>query len=173
MKFGKKRLGNWVVTKYNKKGVPFIKIKPVSGEFSWEYSSLDAMFVTVESAVDDELTHDGLQICLSIMGSFIHAADPVFYDLYVKCLQEYARIAEVRKPTSQEEERDIIEEMRVRYEINEELKKTGQDIIVEKIKNGDIKLDNEEIKLPESDNKEELSGEGWSVKAGENFDLKV
>ena len=31
MEFGKKRLGNWIVTKYNKDGVPFIKISPVSG----------------------------------------------------------------------------------------------------------------------------------------------
>ncbi len=36
MDFGKKRLGNWVITKYNKDGVTHIKVMPVSGEFSWE-----------------------------------------------------------------------------------------------------------------------------------------
>lgn len=173
MKFGKKRLGNWVVTKYKKSGVPFIKIKPVSGEFSWEYSSLDATFATIEHAIDNESTHNGLQTCLGIMGSFIHASDPVFYDLFVKCLETYAEIAEVRRPTTQAEEREIISEMKVQYEINEELKNAEQEVLVEMMKNGEIKLDNEEIELPKSDNKEELSGEGWSVKAGEDFDLKV
>lgn len=122
MDFGKKRLGNWVITKYNKDGVPFIKIKPVSGEYSWEYSSMDSMFPVVEAAVDDEATHNGFQTCIGIMGSFIHAADPVFYDLYIKCMECYAEIAEVRKPTSHEEELEIIREMKVEYELGEELK---------------------------------------------------
>lgn len=125
MKFGKKRLGNWVVKKYNKKGIPFIKVSPVSGEFSWEYSSMDATFATIEHAIDNESTHNGLQACLGIMGSFIHASDPIFYDLYVKCLETYAEIAEVRRPTTQAEEREIIREMKVQYEIDEELKKSG------------------------------------------------
>lgn len=123
MDFGKKRLGNWVITKYNKKGVPFIQVKPVSGEFSWEYSSMDGMSLMIETAMDDEQSHTGLQTCLGIMASFIHASDPVFYDLYVKCLEEYGKIAEVRKPTTREEEREIITEMKVQYELEEELKK--------------------------------------------------
>lgn len=126
MDFGKKRLGNWVITKYNKDGVPFIKIKPVSGEYSWEYSSLDSMFSVVESAVDDEATHNGFQTCIGIMGSFIHAADPVFYDLCIKCMECYAEIAEVRKPTTHEEELEIIREMKVEYELGEELNKAEQ-----------------------------------------------
>lgn len=126
MDFGKKRLGNWVVTKYSKDGVPFIKVCPVSGEYSWEYSSLDGMFAVVEAAMDDESGHEGLQTCLGIMGGFIHASDPVFYDLYVKCMEEYAKIAEVRKPTTQEDERRIIDEMRVEYDIAEELKRQGK-----------------------------------------------
>lgn len=123
MDFGKKRLGNWVITKYNKSGVPFIQVKPVSGEFAWEYSSMDSMFVTIENAVDDERQHIGLQTCLGVMGAFIHKSDPVFYDLYVKCLEVYGDIASERKPTTQEEERAIIDEMKVQYEFAEELKK--------------------------------------------------
>lgn len=122
MKVGKTRLGNWVVTKYFKKGVPFIKIAPVSGEFSWEYSGLDSIFVMIESAVDTVDSHVGLQTCLGIMGSFLHVSDPVFYDLYLKCLDEYAKIAEVRKPATQEEERQIIEDMKIEYEVSEALK---------------------------------------------------
>ena len=122
MKVGKIRLGNWIVTKYYKKGVPFIQVKPVSGEFSWEYSGLDPMFAVIETSVDSSDTHVGLQTCLGVMGSFIHAADPVFYDLYLKCLEEYGKIAENRKPTTQEEEREIIDEMKVQYELAEELK---------------------------------------------------
>ena len=57
-----------------------------------------------------------------IMGSFIHASNPVFYDLFVKCLEEYGKIAEVRKPTTREEERDIIADMKVQYDINEAIK---------------------------------------------------
>ena len=127
MDFGKKRLGNWVITKYNKDGVPFIKIKPVSGEYSWEYSSLDSMFSVVESAVDDETTHNGFQTCIGIMGSFIHAADPVFYDLYIKCMECYAEVAEVRKPNTHEEELEIIREMKVEYELGDELNKAGKE----------------------------------------------
>lgn len=123
MDFGKKRLGNWVITKYNKSGVPFIQVKPVSGEYSWEYSSMDSMFVMIEDALENESTHNGLQTCLGLMGSFIHAADPVFYDLYLKCMEAYSEIAEIRKPTTQEEEREIIREMKVQYELAEELKK--------------------------------------------------
>lgn len=122
MEFGKKRLGNWVITKYNNEGVPFIKIKPVSGEFSWEYSSFDEMFTFIEAAVDNEDVHSGFQTCLSIMGMFLHAKDPVFYDLYLKCLEVYADIADKRQPTTHEDERQIIEEMKVEYEIAEELK---------------------------------------------------
>lgn len=126
MDFGKKRLGNWVVTKYSKDGVPFIKVCPVSGEYSWEYSSLDEMFMKIEAAVDDESGHEGLQTCLGIMGGFIHASDPVFYDLYVRCMEEYAKIAEVRKPVTREDERRIIDEMRIEYEVAEELKRQGK-----------------------------------------------
>lgn len=122
MDFGKKRLGNLVVTKYSKDGVPFIKVCPVSGEYSWEYSSLDAMFMWIEAAMDDEATHEGLHTCLGIMDGFIHAADPVFYALYVKCMEEYEKIAKVRKPTTHEEELRIIDEMRVEYELSEALK---------------------------------------------------
>lgn len=122
MEFGEKRLGNWVVTKYDNEGVPFIRIKPVSGEFSWEYSSLDEIFPFIEAAMDNEDAHNGFQTCLSIMGMFLHAKDPIFYDLYLKCLEVYADIADKRNPTTQEEERQIIEEMKVEYEIAEELK---------------------------------------------------
>lgn len=121
MDFGKKRLGNWVITKYVKDGVPFIQIKPVSGEFSWEYSNLDEVFPFIEAAVDNEDIHGGFQTCLSIMGMFLHAKDPVFYDLYLKCLEVYADIADKRNPTTHEEERQIIEEMKVEYEMAQEL----------------------------------------------------
>lgn len=122
MNFGKKRLGNWVVTKYKKRGVPFIKVQPVSGEFSWEYSSLDEAYPFIEQAVDDEGSHDGLHTCLGIMGMFLHAKDPVFYDLYIKCMEVYAEVAEIRKPTTHEEELDIIRNMKIQYELAEELK---------------------------------------------------
>lgn len=125
MDFGKKRLGNWVITKYNKGGVPFIKVSPVSGEYSWEYSAMDSMFLTIDAAVDDEALHGGLQTCISIMGSFIHASDPVFHHLYLKCLELYADAAEIRKPTTHEEELEIIREMKVEYELGEELRKAA------------------------------------------------
>ena len=76
MEFGKKRLGNWIVTKYNKNGVPFIKISPVSGEFGWEYSSLDEMFPFIEAAIDDESSHNGFHTCIGIMGMFIPSKAP-------------------------------------------------------------------------------------------------
>lgn len=123
MKFGKMRLGNWVFTKYNKDGVPFIKVSPVSGEFSWEYSALDDVFVHIESALDDENRHVGFQTCMSIMGMFLHAKDPIFYDLYIKCLEVYDDIAEKLKPSTQEDERKIIDDMRVEYKINEQIMK--------------------------------------------------
>lgn len=123
MKVGKVRLGNWVVSKYYKKGAPFIKISPVSGEFSWEYSGLDNMFAAIEQAVDTPNMHVGFQTCLGIMSDFIHQSDyPVFYDLYLKCLEEYGKIAKERKPTTIQEEREIIGEMKIKYEINEALK---------------------------------------------------
>lgn len=127
MDFGKKRLGNWVFTKYNKDGVPFIKVSPVSGEFSWEYSAFDETFVHIEDALDSEGGHGGFQTCISIMGMFLHAKDPIFYDLYIKCLEVYAEVAEIRKPTTREEERDIIDKLKLRYEIDEELKKFNED----------------------------------------------
>ena len=123
MEFGKKQLGNWIITKYNKEGVPFIRIKPVSGEFAWEYSSLDEMFPYIEAAIDDEASHNGFHTCIGIMGMFIHAKDPVFYDLYLKCMEVYAEVAEIRKPTTHEEELEIINEMKVEYELAGELGK--------------------------------------------------
>lgn len=121
MKVGKVRFGNFVVTKYFKKGVPFIKIAAVSGEFSWEYSGLDEMFGMIEAAVDTVDSHIGFQTCLGIMGAFLHVSDPVFYDLYLKCLEEYGRIASERNPTTVEEEREIIADMKMEYEISSEL----------------------------------------------------
>lgn len=127
MDFVKKRLGNWVITKYNKEGVPHIKVMPVSGEYSWEYSGFDEMFVKIEAAVDTEENHDGLQTCLAVMGGFLHAESPIFYDLYLKCLYEYGKIAEERKPATREEERQIIEDMKIQYELSEELKKVEEE----------------------------------------------
>lgn len=128
MDFGQKRLGNWIVTKYKKEGVPFIRIKPVSGEFAWEYSSLDEAYLDIEAAVDNEDTHNGLQTCIGIMASFIHAFDPVFYHLYVKCLEVYGDIAEKVKPTTEEEELEIIRDMKVEYELGEELRKADEKV---------------------------------------------
>lgn len=125
MDFGKKRLGNWVITKYSKDGVPHIKVSPVSGEFSWEYSSLDAMYMTLDSAMDDDSTHDGLHTCLGIMGGFLHASDPVFYHLYVKCMEVYSEAADLLKPKTSEEELEIIRSMKVEHELGEELKKVS------------------------------------------------
>lgn len=128
MKVGKVRLGNWVVTKSYRKGVPFIKVAPVSGEFSWEYSGMDEMFAMIEGAVDTPDSHVGLQTCLGIMGAFIHVSDPVFYDLYLKCLDEYAKIAEVRRPATMEDERQIIEDMKIEYEISDELRVVSSEL---------------------------------------------
>lgn len=123
MEFGEKRLGNWIVMKFERDGVPFIGVKPVSGEFYWEYSALDAMYLSIDGHIDDEFSHEGLQTCLGIMGGFLHAEDPVFYDLYVKCMEVYSSIAQVRKPTTREQELEIINDMKVEYEFSEELKK--------------------------------------------------
>ena len=115
-------MGNWIVTKYEKDEVPFIRIKPVSSEYSWEYSAFDVMFQLIDTVIDDGKLHDGLQTCIAIMAEFIHQGDPVFYDLYLKCLDEYTKIAEKRNPSTLEEERQIIEEMQVQYEIDEALR---------------------------------------------------
>lgn len=122
MEFGERRLGNWVVAKLEKDGVPCIQIKPVSGEYLWRYSAMDVMYHALENVLDTDGIEGGLQTCLGVMGGFLHAQDPVFYDLYLKCLEEYGKIAEVRKPTTREEERDIIAEMKVRYDLDEVLK---------------------------------------------------
>lgn len=59
------------------------------------------------------------------MNHFIHAKDPIFYDLYLRCLEEYAKIAEKSNPTTREEELRIVDELRVEYELGEELKKAS------------------------------------------------
>ena len=126
MKVGKIRFGNWVVSKFYRKGVPFIKIKPVSGEFSWEYSGMDGMFSHIEDAVDTVESHNGFQTCLSIMGAFLHSPDPIFYDLYLKCLEEYGKIAEQLKPKDREDERQIIDDMKIQYEIDKAIKEEAE-----------------------------------------------
>lgn len=173
MEFGKKRLGNWVVTKYNKDGVPHIKVSPVNGEYSWEYSSMDEMYLMMESALDDESVSHGLQTCIGMMSAFIHAADPVFYDLYLKCMECYAEIAEVRKPTTSEEEQEIVREMKVEYELSEELKKenvvaNSVDDVQEKV---GATLDKSDLSIPTNGNVE--ATEAWSVENGEEFEFKA
>lgn len=133
MDFGKKRLGNWVITKYNKDGVPHIKVSPVSGEYSWEYSGFDEMFVKIEDAVDSGENLDGFQTCLAIMGGFLHAESPIFYDLYWKCLYEYGKIADERKPSTREEERQIIEDMKLQYELEKEAKEADEGKVMDEI----------------------------------------
>lgn len=147
MEFGEKRLGNWIVTKYNKfvdvqpetgevierrvfgdceGGLPCIGVKPVSGEFYWEYSALDEMYLSIDGHIDDEFSHNGLQTCLGIMAGFLHAEDPIFYDLYVKCMEVYSSIAEKSRPSTREEELEIIRDMKVQYEFEQESKKTEE-----------------------------------------------
>ena len=123
MEFGVKRLGNWVITKFEENGVPWIELKPVNGEYLWRYSAMDTMFHSIDNVIDDENISTGLQVVVATMGSFLHSVDPIFYDLYLKCLEEYGKIAEIRKTTTREEERDIIAEMKVQYELEEALKK--------------------------------------------------
>lgn len=86
MDFGKKRLGNWVVTKYNKDGVPHIKIQPVSGEYSWEYSSMDKKFVEIESAIDDEANCEALKECFAIDAELLHNETGIFHLVYIKSM---------------------------------------------------------------------------------------
>ena len=86
MKVGKIRLGNWVVTKYYKKGVPFIQIKPVSGEFAWEYSSLDKKFIEIESAIDNETSCEALKECFAIDAELLHNETGIFHLVYMKSM---------------------------------------------------------------------------------------
>ena len=86
MDFGKKRLGNWVVTKYNKDGVPHIKISPVSGEYSWEYSSMDKKFIEIESAIGDEANCEALKECFAIDAELLHNETGIFHLVYMKSM---------------------------------------------------------------------------------------
>lgn len=86
MEFGKKQLGNWIITKYNKEGVPFIRINPVSGEFAWEYSSLDKKFIEIESAIDNETSCEALKECFAIDAELLHNETGIFHLVYMKSM---------------------------------------------------------------------------------------
>lgn len=164
MEYGKKtRIGGFDLLKYkNVHGQSFIKVSTVMGNWSVEYREDCSLYTILDTEHPEEETN-ALHVMLA-NGYFASTLlDAEFQHGVLLLISEYEKRmnAEVEQ-VSEEEDKEIIENM-----------KTETEILTEMMKNGDIKLDDEEIKLPESDNKEELSGEGWSVKAGENFDLKV
>lgn len=175
MEFGKKRLGNWIVTKYNKdvdcksdneiiermllkdckECLPYIRITPLSGNFSFEYSCFDPMFVQIEQAIDDEKSREALMEVFAINAELLHNETGIFHFIYMKSMDIFYHICSHRDANNKitvanviqeafqsvkdkiddlyggaidhtkvtENDEESLREMKVEYELAEELKK--------------------------------------------------
>ena len=164
MDFGARRLDNWVVTKYEKDGVPFIQVKPVNGECSWEYSSLDKKFIEIENAFDNNL-EEALAACFAVDYINLHNETGVYHLVYTNSmdmmthiaiqrnLKEDANVIEIIQeafkdvktkidelyggavdPTEvTEQDKEIVEEMKTRHELEETLKKENYDNLTDPV----------------------------------------
>lgn len=128
MDFGKKRLGNWVITKYNKiikckdnkileeillkeckDSIPYIRIAPVSGDFSFEYSGLDPMFVQIEQAMDNEKSREALMEVFAINAELLHNETGVFHFIYMKSMDLFYQIASHRNAGKEQVVVDVVQ----------------------------------------------------------------
>jgi hypothetical protein len=140
MDFGKKRLGNWVVTKYEKVvipnietgedeevmrfeacgGVPHIRIAPVSGEFLWEYSSFDPKFAAIDLAMSNEAESEALAECFAIDNQTLHSETGIFHLIYKLSMVLFYHVAMQRNLKGDENIVDAIIESfeRVKREVD-------------------------------------------------------
>lgn len=122
MDFGKRQIGNTVILKYKKGGLPFIKVSTVSGDFSVGYGAGSAMFMLLDNApIEDKADN----LPMLIIRNTQYVANCIDAELQVEVLKAVGNALDRAdaKPISGEEDAKIIEEERQMYEMKKEMEK--------------------------------------------------
>lgn len=120
MEFGKKqRIGNFTLLKYKKEGRAYIKIEAVSREWSLEYGEGNSMFALFDNhPVEDNMSNP---LMLMMLNTY-YASMLIDAEYQTKLLECIGEILERNQDEiSEEEDAQILDEMRKEYEIKEEL----------------------------------------------------
>lgn len=120
MDFGKRQIGNTVILKYKKGDLPFIKVSPVSGDFSVEYGAGSVMFMLLDNALIEDKVDN---LPMLIIRNTQYVANCIDAELQVDVLKAVGNALDRAdaKPISDEEDAKIIEEERQMYEMKKEM----------------------------------------------------
>lgn len=122
MDFGKRQIGNTVILKYRKGGLPFIKVSAASGDFSVEYGAGSVMFMLLDNAPAEDKADN---LPMLVIRNTQYVANCIDAELQVDVLKAVGNALDRAdaRPISGEEDARIIEEERQMYEMRKEMEK--------------------------------------------------
>lgn len=125
MDFGKKkRVGNFSILKYNKDGVPFIKVSDIAGSWAIEFAMVHKMFAYIDSLEDSD--DEQWKVLNILIVSWLGATSILNADFSKRVYEAIDLWAkENGDPTPSTEEE--LEEQRVLAEMEEEYNKLAKD----------------------------------------------
>lgn len=128
MEYGKKiMVGGFNVLKFKKDEISFIKVSTIMGTWSMEYREDTVMYHTLDSDMgeDEKSALSVLIVNTFMVGNFLDADLQHSVMLAAGELQE--RISKSSESVSDEEDAEILNQMRTEAEIVEEMVKAGEE----------------------------------------------
>lgn len=133
MEYGKKtRLGGFNVLKYKNGEMSYIKVSTIAGNWSMEYREDHSLFLLLDNVTTEE---DGVALKILFVNSFIASSmldAELQHDIMLAGSRFQERINANHESLSEEEDKEIIDNMKAESEMMEELSKE------EEVKNGEL-----------------------------------
>lgn len=128
MEYGKKiMVGGFNVLKFKKDEISFIKVSTIMGTWSMEYREDTVMYHTLDTDMSDDERNALVVLIVNtfMVGNFLDADLQHSVMLAAGELQE--RISKSSESVSDEEDAEILNQMRTEAEIVEEMVKAGEE----------------------------------------------
>lgn len=121
------RVGNFIVTRENGNGMDWVSIKAVSGFWALRFREDNQMYHTVVMLCENDNLHTYLEGWINsvyVLGNTTPDLD--FFEAFYNAFDSMNN-RKKNKPVPEEEDKEILEEMKALEEMKEELKKGDAD----------------------------------------------
>lgn len=121
------RVGNFIVTKENGNGMDWVSIKAVSGFWTFRFREDNQMYHTVVMLCENDNLHTYLEGWINsvyVLGNT--TPDLEFFEAFYNAFDSMNN-RKKNKPVPEEEDKEILKEMKALGEIKEDLKKGDAD----------------------------------------------
>ena len=121
------RVGNFIVTKENGNGMDWVSIKAVSGFWTFRFREDNQMYHTVVILCENDNLHTYLEGWINsvyVLGNT--TPDLEFFEVFYNAFDSMNN-RKKNKPVPEEEDKEILKEMKALEEMKEDLKKGDAD----------------------------------------------